>query len=73
MTLSEWTHVALTVGYTTSTSISFYINGSASGQYDDLATLILDDCGFSHYIGGIRHQWRLYDAFRGFIYEFNVA
>merc|ERR1712039_722227 len=73
VTISEWTHVALVVEYDTATSGSFYRNGATFGSYTGIAALMLDNCSFNHYIGGIRHNMRLYDAFRGFIYEFNVS
>ena len=73
ISLSEWTHIALVVEYDTTTTISFYRDGSAFGSYIGLSTLILDNSAFDHYIGGIRHNMRLYDAFRGFMYECHIS
>jgi len=74
VSVNEWTHVALSLSFSSdTTTVNFYRNGSGFGSYIGISSIILDNSAFGHYVGGIRHNMRLYDAFRGFMYQFNAS
>jgi hypothetical protein len=72
----EWQHVGLVVDWdlgTGDSSISFVKNGAIYCTVSDVHLFVQDTASFVHYIGGVRHNWRLYEPFRGFIYQLDAS
>jgi hypothetical protein len=72
----EWQHVGVTVGWdsmSSTSTVTFIRNGVAFSTFPHAKLLVTDNESYSHYIGGIRHNWRLFEPYRGFIYSFFVS
>ena len=70
----EWSHVALTVGFDGENSdVKFFLNGGLIAEHDDVILMVVDNSNLDHYIGGIRHHWKLVNAFEGFMWQINFS
>jgi hypothetical protein len=73
ITKDEWQLVAVVVEWNRSektSAVTFLRNGDEISTFESVDMLITDSSSFMHYIGGVRHNWRLSQAYRGFIYAF---
>jgi len=68
-----WAHVAITVDFEEVSRVRFYQNGVLEYEFPEVFLFVVDNPNLGHYIGGIRHDWKLEDAFEGFIYEFVIS
>ena len=39
----------------------------------DMCYYLLDSCLLGHYIGGVRHDWKLFYPFHGYMYQVHIA
>jgi hypothetical protein len=69
----SWAHVALTVSFDNVSDVKFYLNGGLIQDCPDVVLFVADNPNLNHYVGGIRHNWQLSDAFEGFIYSFSAS
>lgn len=68
-----WSHVAVTAGFSGKSDVKLFLNGDLIQSCPEVNLLVTDNLHLDNYIGGIRHDWQLKDAFCGFIYEFNIS
>jgi hypothetical protein len=73
----QWSHVGVTLTWSASsgdTTITFIHNGANIANTNEDCHLFLQDMSsYYHFIGGVRQNWRLYNPYRGFMYQFDVS